>query len=177
MTTIELLEQQYNHAFNMVKFGETKNGALIAFNGAIITGMTILAFKIHNIYLFYFLFLVFSMCGISILICLSALIAKIKQSTNNTSLILNDNPLFFATLATMTHEELIYKIKNQYQCESSNPDHENDLARQVIITSQIAARKFRLFNLALAFTFSGILTPLCLIFYKIYLGPAGNKTN
>jgi hypothetical protein len=71
----------------------------------------------------------------------------------------------------MTHEELIDKIKTQYQCESSNGNHEKDLARQVIITSQIAARKFKLFNIAIAFTFSGLLTPLSLIIYKAFLDP------
>jgi hypothetical protein len=66
----------------------------------------------------------------------------------------------------MTHDDLIEKLKIQYQCESSNNNHEKDLARQVIITSQIAARKFKLFNVAIAFTICGLLTPLSLIIYK-----------
>lgn len=169
MTTIDYLEKQYTHAFDMVKFGETKNTALIAFNGAIIVGMTKLANDTSNIYLYYFLLYTIGMCGMSIFICFSALIAKIKHSTNNISLERNDNLFFFATLAHMTHEELIEKLKNLYQCESSNQNHEKDLARQVIITSQIAARKFKLFNVAIAFTFSGLLTPLSLIVYKTFL--------
>jgi hypothetical protein len=40
MKTIEYLEKQYNHAFEMLKFGETKNMALIVFNGAIIVGLS-----------------------------------------------------------------------------------------------------------------------------------------
>lgn len=169
MTTIDYLEKQYTHAFDMVKFGETKNTALIAFNGAIIVGMTKLANDTSNVYLYYFLLYTIGMCGISIFVCFSALIAKIKHSTNNLSLQRNDNLLFFATLAHMTHEELIEKLKSQYQCEGSNINHEKDLARQVIITSQIAARKFKLFNVAIAFTFSGLLTPLSLIIYKTFL--------
>ena len=34
MKTIDYLEKQYGHAFEMLKFGESKNIALIAFNGA-----------------------------------------------------------------------------------------------------------------------------------------------
>ena len=169
MKTIDYLEKQYNHAFDMVKFGETKNTALIAFNGAIILGMTKLLSEAQNDWLFYFLWYVIIMCGISIFICFSSLIAKIKHVPNDISLSRNDNLLYFATLAHMDHEELINKIKNQYDCESSNANHEKDLARQVIITSQIAARKFTLFNIAIGFTFAGLLTPLSLLIYKAFL--------
>ena len=169
MTTIDYLEKQYNHAFDMVKFGETKNTTLIAFNGAIIIGMTKLANDTQNIYVHWYLLFVILMCALSIFICLSALVAKIKHTSNNISSHRNDNLLYYATLAQMTHEELIDSLKTQYQCEGSNINHEKDLAKQTIITSQIACRKFKLFNIAISFTFSGILTPLSLIIYKIYL--------
>jgi hypothetical protein len=169
MTTIDYLEKQYTHAFDMVKFSETKNTALIAFNGAIVIGMTKLSSDTEILWLDCLLYYIIGMSGISIFICFAALIAKIRHSTNNISLQRNDNLLFFATLAHMTHEELIEKINTQYQCQSSNVNHEKDLARQVIITSQIAARKFKLFNTAIAFTFAGLLTPLSLVVYKAFL--------
>jgi hypothetical protein len=166
MTTIDYLEKQYTHVFDMVKFAETKNAILIAFNGALIFGIAKLANNIGSVYLYYFLLFTIAMCSISIFISFSALVAKIRHSTNNVSLRGGDNLLFFATLAHMTHDDLIEKLKIQYQCESSNNNHEKDLARQVIITSQIAARKFKLFNVAIAFTICGLLTPLSLIIYK-----------
>ncbi|MOA03447.1 hypothetical protein D3C78_1229560 [compost metagenome] len=169
MKTVDYLEKQYNHAFDMVKFGETKNTTLIAFNGAIIVGMTTLLSEAKILLLQYYLLFIIGMCAISIFISFSALIAKIKHTTNNISLHQNDNLLFFATLAHMKHEELIDKLKSQYDCIGSNANHEKDLARQVIITSQIAARKFKLFNTAIAFTFCGILTPFSLLIHKSYL--------
>lgn len=169
MTTIDYLEKQYNHAFDMVKFGETKNTALIAFNGAIIVGMTKLMADAKSIYVYYFLLYVVVMCGISIFISFSALIAKIKHTTNNQALHKSDNLLYFATLAHMSHDELIKKLRDTYDCEAANANHEKDLARQVIITSQIAARKFKLFNLGISFTFSGLLTPVSLLVYKAFL--------
>lgn len=169
MNTIDYLEKQYNHSFDMVKFGETKNTTLIAFNGAIIVGMTKLASDNINNWIHYYLYFVIAMSIISIFICISSLIAKIKHTTNNISLTQNDNLLFFATLAHFTPEQLIKTLKEKYGCENSNSNHENDLARQVIITSQIAARKFKLFNTAMSFTFCGILTPISLLIYKLYL--------
>ena len=54
MTTTTLLEKLNNHAFDMVKFGETKNTVLVAFNGAIIVGMTKLANDTQNCYVYYY---------------------------------------------------------------------------------------------------------------------------
>lgn len=169
MTTTSILEKLYNHAFDMVKFGETKNTVLIAFNGAIIVGMTKLANDTHNCYVYYYSLFIIAMCAISVFICSSALIAKIKHKPHDISLSKNDNPLFFDTVAHMTYEELLDKLKNQYDCIQENANYEKDLARQAIITSQIASRKFKLFNVAIAFTFSGITTPLSIIIYKLFL--------
>jgi hypothetical protein len=170
MTTLDYLEKQYSHAFDMVKFGETKNTTLIAFNGAIIVGMTKLLEDSDELpYLRPFLFFVIAMCSISIFIGFSAMIAKIKHKERKLRADTNDNLLFYATLANMEYEKLISKIEDQYGCTSENSNHEKDLARQVIITSQIASRKFKLFNVAIAFTFSGILTPLSLLVYRLLL--------
>jgi len=169
MTTTTLLEKLNNHAFDMVKLGETKNTVLVAFNGAIIVGMTKLANDTQNCYVYYYSLFVIIMCAISVFICLSALIAKIKHKTHEISLPKNDNLLYFATVAHMTHEELLEKIKQQYQCTEENVNYEKDLARQAIITSQIASRKFKLFNVAIGFTFSGVASPLSILIYKLFL--------
>ena len=169
MTTIDYLEKQYAHAFEMIKFGETKNTVLIAFNGAIIVGMIKLANDFPSKLLIYCTTYVIVMSTISVLLCFTALVAKIKHTPNNIPLPLNENLLYFATLAHMNPEQLLERLKAQYQCEPSNANHEKDLAKQVIIMSQIAARKFKHFNTAIAFMLSGLLTPLCLVVYKIYL--------
>lgn len=169
MKTIEYLEKQYNHAFEMLKFGETKNIALIAFNGAIIVGLSKLISDDVCETLRYYLIYSIAMCAISIFISFSALIAKIKHSKNDISLNKSNNLLFYATLAHMSDVELIEKLVNSYQCERSNENHEKDLANQVIITSQIAARKFKLYNIAIAFMFCGLLTPISFLIYKLFL--------
>lgn len=169
MTISTLLDKLYNHAFDMVKFGETKNTALIAFNGAIIVGMTKLANDTSNCMVYYYALFVIVMSATSVFIGFSALIAKIKHKPHEISLPKNDNPLFFATVAHMNDQELIEKITSLYNCTTENANYEKDLARQAIITSQIASRKFKLFNLAIGFTFAGIATPVSILIYKLFL--------
>ncbi|MEN9684540.1 MAG: hypothetical protein RLZZ28_326 [Bacteroidota bacterium] len=169
MNISSVLDKLYLHAFDMVKFGETKNTALIAFNGAIILGMAKLAADAGSIYVYYYALFAIAMCVVSIFICFSALIAKIKQKPNDFALPHNDNPLFFATVAHMTHEELIAKLTSYYGCVSESAGYETDLAKQAIITSQIASRKYKLFNIAIGFTFSGIATPVSILFYLLLL--------
>lgn len=169
MTTIEYLEKQYTHAFEMLKFGESKNIALIAFNGVIIIGLSKLINDNFCDIIHYYLIYSIAMCAISIFISFSALIAKIKHKRNDISIYKSNNLLFYATLAHMSDEELIEKLVKSYQCERSNENHEKDLANQVIISSQIAARKFKLYNRAIAFMFCGILTPLSYLIYKLTL--------
>lgn len=169
MTTIEYLELNYNHSFDMVKYGETKNATLIVFNGAIIVGMIKIINDTQVPYLSYFLFYIIAMCGISIFISFSALIAKVKNSINNRPFPSEDLSLFFATFARMRPDDLIRKLKTEYDCEPSNTNYEMDLARQVIITSQIALRKFKFFNIAIAFTLAGLLTPISILVYKGFI--------
>lgn len=164
-----LLDKLYNHAFDMVKFGEAKNTTLIAFNVVIIVGMTIIAITTSTSYVFYYAIFAILMSAISVLIGFSALIAKVKNKSHEIYLTKNDNPLFFATVAHMTDEELIERITSLYSCVSENENYEKDLAKQAIITSQIASRKFKLYNLAIGFTFSGIATPISIVLYKLFI--------
>ncbi|MFD2583408.1 Pycsar system effector family protein [Pedobacter vanadiisoli] len=167
--TVDYLQKQYDHAFEMVKFGEAKNTTLIAFNGAIIIGLAQLLKDINIFWIKYYLQYTILMCIISVFITFSSLIAKIKHTTNNTARHRNSNLMFFETLADLTHEELVTKLQTEYGCTSENQRHEEDIAKQVIITSQIASRKFKLFNLGMSFTFAGLLTPVILIIHRIFL--------
>ncbi len=169
MTITAILEKLYTHAFDMVKFGETKNTVLIAFNAAIVIGLTKLGLDSSNSFFYYYALWVIFMCAISIFICFVALIAKIKHKALDLSLPINDNPLFFATIAHMTHEELLENLKLSYGCIEENAKYERDLAKQAVITSQIASRKFKLFNVAIGFTICGVFTPISIIIYKLFL--------
>jgi hypothetical protein len=167
MTKSTLLEKLYQHAYDMVQFGESKNTTLIAFNVAVIIGMSIVCHLTTNSYVCYYACFAILFSGISILIGLSALIAKVKNKTYDINLTKNDNLLYFATVAHMTDTDLLEKISSHYNCISDNENYERDLARQAIITSQIASRKFKLYNRAIGFTFAGIATPVSFLVYKL----------
>ncbi|MEI7628655.1 MAG: Pycsar system effector family protein [Bacteroidota bacterium] len=169
MTRSTLLEKLYQHAFDMVQFGESKNTTLISFNVAAIIGMAFVCHFTSNFYICYYACFAILFSGISILIGFSALIAKVKNKTYDINLTKNDNLLYFATVAHMTDTDLLEKLSSNYGCISENENYERDLAKQAIITSQIASRKFKLYNLAIGFTFAGIATPISVLVYKFLI--------
>jgi hypothetical protein len=169
MTRSSLLEKLYQHAFDMVQFGESKNTTLIAFNVAVIIGMAFTSHFTSNSYICYYACFAILFSGISILIGFSALIAKVKNISYDINLTKKDNLLYFATVAHMTDSDLLEKISAHYSCISDNENYERDLAKQAIITSQIASRKFKLYNLAIGYTFAGIATPLSILVYKLII--------
>ena len=69
----------------------------------------------------------------------------------------------------MTDIDLLEKISSIYGFTTENENYERDLAKQAIITSQIASRKFKLYNRAIGFTFAGIATPMSIIVYKLII--------
>lgn len=169
MTKSTLLDKLCQNAFDMVQFGESKNNTLIAFNTVIIVGMAVLSQVTSNCYICYYAYSSIFLSSISILIAFSAVVAKVKNKSHEIYLTKNDNPLFFATVAHMTDLELLEKISSLYGCTSDNENYELDLAKQAIITSQIASRKFKLYNLAIGFTLAGIATPVSILIYKLLI--------
>ncbi len=169
MTKSNLLEKLYQHAFDMVQFGEAKNTTLIAFNVVAIIGMAFLCYFTSNSYICYYACFAIFFSGIAIFIGFSALIAKVKNKSHEINLTKNDNLLYFATVAHMTDIDLLDKISSIYGFITENENYERDLAKQAIITSQIASRKFKLYNRAIGFTFAGIATPVCILVYKLII--------
>jgi hypothetical protein len=165
--TVEYLQKQYDHAFEMIKFGESKNTTLVAFNGAIIIGFAQLLNDTKNECILWYLWYAIGMCAVSVLISLCSFIAKIKHTTNNELMYQSDNLMFYATLACYDSASLILKLENEYGCVSSGTRKEEDIARQVIISSQIANRKFKYFNNAIFFTISGLVSPIVWVIYKL----------
>ncbi|QPH37900.1 Pycsar system effector family protein [Pedobacter endophyticus] len=169
LSVIQILNKMYEHSEEMLKLGEAKNTTLIAFNGAIIVGI-IAVFKDipHGFLVYYAMFSIF-MCAISMFVCFASLVAKVLHKPYKTSIRQSDNILFFGTIAKLSHGQLIDKLKERYGLENVNVPFEEDKAKQIVVIAQIAARKFNLFNTAIAFMFSGLLTPLSYLVYLIFL--------
>jgi len=172
---INKLKEIYQHSFEMMKLAETKNVGLIAFNGAVIVGMIKMAKDFNEIYyLFIYFCFVIVVCCVSIFISLTALVAQLKHKENDVLLTKSDNLMFFGTVAHLTPDTLCENLKTKYGVKSENENYEKDLAKQSVIMSQIAVRKFKYFNIAILWTFAGIATPLSILFFKIFSDPNKN---
>ncbi len=174
--TSTILKDIYNHCADMQKLADTKNAGLIAFNGAVIIGMTKLATDFwNNKVLFFFFIYVLVMCLISLFLCLSALVAQLRHFEKERMSFSSDNPLFFGRVSQMKPKELVDLLKQRYNLTDETGDYECDLARQSIIMSQIALRKFKLFNKAFFWTIAGITTPIGAIAFEAFFNPNNNK--
>jgi hypothetical protein len=171
-----ILKDIYAHGSEMQKLADTKNTGLIAFNGAVIIGMTKLTIDLWNNKLLALAFIyVIAMCLVSIFLNLSALVAQLRHIEKERMSFSSENPLFFGKVSQMKPEELIDTLKHRYNLNDETGKYECDVARQAIIMSQIALRKFKLFNTAFFFTIAGTCTPLGAFIFELFFNPNRNK--
>ncbi|HLP50021.1 MAG TPA: Pycsar system effector family protein [Chitinophagales bacterium] len=165
------LKEIYQHCFDMLKLGESKNVTLMAFNGAIIIGMLKLAHDYSENSIIYYLWCAIIGCSISTLCCLISLVAQLIHRQVDVKLAKSDNLLFFGSIAQLSPEDLLKKLSSRYGLKSENENYEKDLAKQIVITAQIAAKKYSIFNTAITWTFIGIATPFSFLLFKIFYNP------
>ncbi len=173
MKTVEgTLKEIYKHSLEMLKHAETKNAALISFNGVIIIVLIKMAvdFKDYTFFFYYFCFTI-AVCCVSTFLSLTSLVAQLKDKENELELPEDANLMFFGNIAHFSPEELLKTLKSRYNLRSKDDNYERDLARAVIVTAQIAKRKHKTFNTAMAWTFSGVATPLSVLIYKLFFDP------
>ena len=168
----EILKEMYAHGMEMQKIAETKNAGLIAFNGALlIATFKFIDSKPANVYFGYYLYFSLFFCIISIFLNLSSTVAQLKHKELEIENHNSHNLLYFGTVANKTPEELLEAIRNKYQIEELSTEYFKDLAKQSIIVSQIALRKFKFFNAAFIFTICAIATPLSAVDFLLFYNP------
>lgn len=160
---LKFIHQQVN---DQLKFGESKNGAVLILNSAIVIGyLTLLPFSLSDcpptILIYSISFLFFNTAAILISLCslLPDLDNEIKQTSKNT----NDvNLLFFIDLSFLSEEELILRMINELQLQTNceNSPFAKQLANQIIKLSIIGKNKHRHFVFAIWLTIFGITTPV-----------------
>ena len=167
-TLLAVLRDIFDQNRQLIQFAEAKNGGLIAFNAIMITASFALASYVEG-WLWYAICYFGFMNGISLILAMTSLAAQKKAQEFRSEATENENFLFFGTIARLTPEKFLSGLKEKYELISSNPELEFDHARQLIIVSQIASRKFTRFNFALAFTIMSLITPVgYLIYYYGY---------
>lgn len=164
----EILADVYQHCLEMQKLAERKNAGLIGFN--IIVSLTAIKLLTENlnVYLHYYILFVLVCSLISIFLSLSAVGAQLKRDEEGISDQTNKNLLYFGTAALYSPAEYLKQLQFEYNIQELPTPFERDRARQIVVVSQIALRKFKLFNMAFKWTIAGITTPLSVIIYSLF---------
>ena len=161
------LHYLYGHVNEMLKFAEAKNAGLIALNIVIIIGIlqstitdsSYVLVKFSGIY-------AVLVNTLSVFFLLIAIYAQLREHSKPPVMDDSENLLYFGTIAKYTPEQLISNLTEKYGFISINQQFDIDLARQVIIISQITKRKFKLFNIAMVFTLASL--PPGIILYWVF---------
>ncbi len=159
------LKDIFENVNNWLKFAEAKNATLVAGNGLLIFGIlkTIHEIDIH-IYLLYYIYFCLILFSLSLVISLISFIPKVKIPTFllNSDIETNDNLLFYGHILKYNEKTLLDKLNTMIKDDEDKTSNEfkTMYAQQIIINSKIARNKFQLFDIAIKFTLSGILSPI-----------------
>lgn len=166
----EELKRLFDRIYSLLQFAEAKNVGLIAFNSAIIVGMlTIFPTQTATTPDFYINIQIYIILlnSISLILCLFAIHAIQIPTPIKTNISANDNLLFFGTISQFTAQNYIDSFSKKYGFVSKNKNYDLDLTKEIIMIAQILIRKLNLFNWALVFTLSSLLSPLIMIFHLV----------
>jgi hypothetical protein len=172
ITMKEDLKEIFKNVNDWLKFAETKNAMLLAFNGVIIFGVS--KFFSDNCELkelFYFVgpyyrFVFPVIISVSILLLLFSFIPQTKMiKLGEKKKPKNVNVLFFDHLETLKPQELLEEVYGTTNPSVTNI--EKSYAQQIIVNSEITSRKFDTFKVAAWITVSGLLLIVPVIFPMI----------
>ena len=168
MSREDKLYKVFNNVNDWLKFSESKNAMLIAFNGASIFGIA----RLINIepisnssFLKNYLFIVIICLIFSTINCLISFAPRvkiIKGGFYNSGKI--PNVLFFEYLKGLNNIQIVKEITEELD-EKKYTTFEKDIAEQIKQNSIIASRKYSHFTISVWITISAFITiPLALIF-------------
>jgi TM2 domain-containing membrane protein YozV len=160
----KLLAAQLTRTLDFVKFAETKNGALLALSSAWILALVNLLSGAHKLPAgydrpFWIAIALFVLAG---LLCIFSFMPRMLRSFINAK-DGTKNLLFFGDIASMPIAQFKERVLERYKAEENHSVTDrylDDLCVQISVNARIAARKFRLFNLAVISIFLAI---ICLL--------------
>jgi hypothetical protein len=155
------LKYIFSNVNEWLKFAETKNAALIVFSASIILAILTNITNNINIILKYYIIICLIFQIISLIISLISFYPTIKIShilCKRNEISEKDNLLFYGNI--FKYDEKMY-LKSIFNDKVENTTRfELDLAKQIIINSNITLKKYKFFKLSLWFSISGIVTPI-----------------
>ena len=148
----KLLGSNLARVFDLVRFAETKNAALLTFASAWILAMLNLLSSDRTLppgFAPAFL-AALPLFALAAFVCVISFLPKIDISRRDPAAARHKNLLFFLDIATLPLPAYEAAARARYWPEPGNAASQaylSDLAREVAVNSRIVARKFRLFNL------------------------------
>ncbi|MEW8359705.1 MAG: Pycsar system effector family protein [Candidatus Thiodiazotropha sp.] len=160
----EQLKDIFSNINDWLKFAEAKTGTLLAGNGVLIFGILriIKGSTIPEALSIYITFAIV-LLSISMFLCLLSFVPSLAMpfvfGTGKPNK--DDNILFFLDAAKYTTSEFLIKLAQSKGIESNDfSEHDHFYAEQIISNSQIALKKYKLFNAAIWLTITAIFTPI-----------------
>jgi len=172
----KILASNLVRVIDFIKFAETKNAALLTFASAWTLGLANFALSRDRpmppdfqacIFISLMLFL------LSALTSITSFLPKIKLQAFHSAGSGGENLLFFGDISTVAPEEFEHVITQRYKPtknDSITTVYMRDLCIQVSVNSQIAQRKFVLFNRAAGFVFGAMAMLLLPFLWRILAG-------
>ncbi|MHA4213478.1 hypothetical protein [Bacillus cereus] len=173
---MDVIKSIYEDVREWLKFAETKNAALLTFNGVVVFGvLDKIVDKISEPVIKTALIIGCSIIMISIVINLISFTPLLNRLREVQSSVMNSsveyyNLMFYGVIKDFSPQAYLDAIKIKYDIPV---DQKNlDFAIQIVTLSQITYGKLRFFNIGLCLTFIGFLIPLlaCIIvfFMNVY---------
>lgn len=163
-----MMEYLLTTVHDLLKYAEGKHAVLMGFNMAVV-GFVISHLSIESwswtIRTFYFIWIIgfifiSIICSfLSYLPILDANTLTEKETLQKTN---ERNPFFFVDAAKMESNEFIKTLK-----DGGKEKKELWVANQIIVNSQIAVRKYRLFERAAWIAFYGLLPPIAFCMWMV----------
>ena len=158
------LQETFDRINDWLKFAETKNGVLLAFNCAVLVGLFQVLSSLNNppILASAYLILSISMLGFGITLTLMSFLPRLTPplGLKFPAVTPNMNILFFGHICSLTENSYLDRFYSVYELERKYIEIEKIYANQIIINSKITFIKFCYFNLSVKFTISALITPL-----------------
>ncbi len=155
-----------------LKFAETKNAAIIAFDGAVLGAIMGNYDKISGVLLMFVNALLIPCLFLSLFGSLSSFLPKLStkflKKTRSATKRVHINHVYFGHLKDLNVDELYEAIKLENE-PSAMSSFERDVCAQIILNSYICWYKYLLFSISCAFVFLGLLSFCFGLFIKAVL--------
>ncbi|NRP10373.1 MULTISPECIES: Pycsar system effector family protein [unclassified Marinobacterium] len=155
------LKDILSNAHDQLRFAETKHASNLAFNGVLIFGfirLLLLPGTETSTSILLVTTLAILCCGYSSVTSIRSFFPNTDNTPKKNQTIQGPNLVYFDHLGRLSEDEFLrlYYQKSNI-CEKEMLEIDKDMANQIIVISQIASNKFRLFSEAVIFTISATL--------------------